>query len=235
MRIMMIGHSTVLIEVAGKKILTDPFWSPWGNPAYARARPPARSREESKSVDAVFVSHDHFDHVDRRYLRMIGDAPVYAPQATRWLIGLFGARKTAGIKAWESARIGEVTLTAVPALHLIATVGFVLSGEGKHVYFAGDTFYGSFMEEIGRRFRLDLALMPVTTYRIPMTMDERQAVRAVQALQPAVVIPIHLGIVPRSPLLRTDQTPERFAQRLRESGSTASVVILREGESHLVP
>ena len=234
MRITMIGHSTVLIETGGTKILTDPFWSTWGNPAYARLRPPARSRGESSKVDAVLVSHDHWDHVDYRYLRMIGDTPVFAPKPTAWLIKLFGGRNVSGIRAWESTRVGDVIVTAVPAVHLTATVGFVLSSEDRNLYFAGDTYYRPFMEEVGRRFRIDVALMPVTTYRIPMTMDERQALRAVEALKPVMVLPIHLGIVPRSPLLRTDQTPEHFAQRVRESGAATRVVILREGESHTV-
>ena len=143
-----------------------------------------------------------------------------------------GGRNVTGIKKWDSISLGEITITAVPALHLTATVGYVLQSENKQVYFAGDTFYRPFMQDIGGRFQLDVALMPVTTYRIPMTMGEKQAVQAVQALKPAVVIPIHLGLKPRSPLLRTAQTPEHFAQRLEETGTTSKVVILREGESY---
>jgi L-ascorbate metabolism protein UlaG (beta-lactamase superfamily) len=75
-------------------------------------------------------------------------------------------------------------------------------------------------------------MMPVTTYGIPMTMDEKQAVRAVRVLKSPIVIPIHLGLRPRSPFLRTNQTPEHFAQRVSESGESAKVVILREGASH---
>lgn len=63
----MIGHSTVLIEAAGKRILTDPFFSPYGNPAYARVHAPARSREELAGIDMVLISHNHFDHVDPKF------------------------------------------------------------------------------------------------------------------------------------------------------------------------
>jgi L-ascorbate metabolism protein UlaG (beta-lactamase superfamily) len=234
MRITMIGHSTVLIETDGKKILTDPYWGKWGNPAYARLGIPAKSRHELSDVDGVLISHDHWDHVDGKYLRMLGDTPVIVPKPTRWLIKLFGGRNVLGITAWESSHIGEVTITAVPAAHLTATVGFVLKSENRQIYFSGDTYYRPFMQDIGREFQLDVALMPVTTYRIPMTMGEKQAAQAVQALKPAVVIPIHLGLRPRSPVLRTDQTPERFAQRVRESGASTKVVILREGESYTV-
>jgi L-ascorbate metabolism protein UlaG (beta-lactamase superfamily) len=232
MRITMIGHSTILIETGGKRLLTDPFWGTWGNPAYARIGAPAKNRQELSQVDGVLISHDHWDHVDSKYLHLLGDTPVIAPQLARWSLKLLGGRNVTGIKKWDNISIGGIKITAVPALHLTATVGYVLQSENKQVYFAGDTFYRPFMQDIGSKFQLDVALMPVTTYRIPMTMGEEQAVQAVQVLKPAVVIPIHLGIMPRSPLLRTGQTPEHFAQRLREIGTTSKVVILREGESY---
>ena len=234
MRITMIGHSTILIETDGKKILTDPYWGRWGNLAYARLGIPAKSRQELSAVDGVLISHDHWDHVDGKYLRLLGDTPVIVPKPIRWLIKLFGGKNVVGIKTGESIRIGEIAIMAVPAAHGTGARGFILQSENKQVYFAGDTFYRAFMRDIGHQFQLDVALMPVTTFRIPMTMGEKQAMQAVQVLKPAVVIPIHLGIRPRSPLLRTNQTPEHFAQRLAESGIAAKVVILRDGESYAV-
>ena len=65
----MIGHSTVLIEIAGLRILTDPFFGE-GNLAYRRLCAPARTREELRDVDLVLLSHHHFDHVDGRFLRL---------------------------------------------------------------------------------------------------------------------------------------------------------------------
>jgi L-ascorbate metabolism protein UlaG (beta-lactamase superfamily) len=232
MRITMIGHSSVLIETAGKKILTDPYWSKWGNPAYARVGVPAKLRSELKDVDCVLISHGHFDHVDRKYLRMIGETPVITPQSTRWFIRLLGGRNVSGIRSGEHINIGDVAVSAVPASHLVPTVGFIIKSENRQIYFSGDTYYKPFMEDIGRAFKLDVALMPVTTYRIPMTMGEKQAVKAVQALKPATIIPIHLGLRPRSPFLRTNQTPEHFAQLVKERGIPADIVILREGESY---
>jgi L-ascorbate metabolism protein UlaG (beta-lactamase superfamily) len=232
MRLTMIGHSTVLIETEGKKILTDPYWGTWGNPAFARFGIPAKTRQEMSDVDGILISHDHWDHVDAKYLRLIGDTPVIVPQITRWLFKLLGGRNLIGIKAWEVMDLNGITITAVPAIHLTATVGYILQSENKQVYFAGDTFYRPFMQEIGSKFQLDAALMPVTTYRIPMTMGEKGAVKAVQALKPSVVIPIHLGIKPRSPLLRTGQTPEGFSHQLEEKGIKTRIAILREGESY---
>jgi L-ascorbate metabolism protein UlaG (beta-lactamase superfamily) len=156
---------------------------------------------------------------------------VVAPRVAAWITRAKGAKNVVGLGKWEQRRFGSVAVTAVPALHMGLPGGFLIEAEGKHIYFAGDTYYGGFMKEIGKKFPLVLALMPVTTFRIPMTMGEKSAVRAVEALRPRTVIPIHLGILPRSPLLRTGQTPEGFSRRVREAGLKTEVVILREGES----
>jgi L-ascorbate metabolism protein UlaG (beta-lactamase superfamily) len=82
MKVTMIGHSTVLIEAAGMKILTDPYFGTWGNLAYKRTAPPSRTREELEAVDLVLVSHNHWDHTDSRYFRALAvEVPVVAPRA----------------------------------------------------------------------------------------------------------------------------------------------------------
>jgi L-ascorbate metabolism protein UlaG (beta-lactamase superfamily) len=228
MKITLIGHSTVLIETQGKRLLTDPFFNLHGNPAYRRVAPPAMSREELAEVDLVLLSHSHFDHIDRPFLRAL-------PSQTPVITNVRAGTNRIPAKLWQPVIFGPITITPVPAVHLAPTTGFVIQNEDVSVYFAADTYFRSFMTELRQRFRLDAALMPVTTYRIPMTMGESQAVRAVQALQPDVVIPIHLGIQPRSPLMRTNQTPEGFARRLQQAGSPTQVVILREGMSWSTP
>lgn len=232
MRLTMIGHSTVLIEAGGRRILTDPYFGAHGNPAYARIAPAAKKPEELQDVDLVLVSHNHWDHTDRSFFRSLaGHVPVLAPRESAWLTRLKGARNVIGMRKWELKQFGDVRVTAVPARHLAVTRGFVLEAEGKTIYFAGDTYYRPFLKDIGRRFSLDVALLPVTTFRVPMTMGEKGAVQAVRDLSPKVVIPIHLGIAPRSALLRTRDSPEGFRARLREAGLPVEVRILREGES----
>jgi L-ascorbate metabolism protein UlaG (beta-lactamase superfamily) len=231
MQITLIGHSTTLIETGGQRILTDPYFGTWGNPAYARLEPPAQTRDTLLDVDLVLLSHHHWDHVDTKFFRALpGDVPVLAPNKTKWLTRLLGAKNVIGINAWERRQYDAVKITAVPALHIDITIGFVIESEDKVIYFAGDTYYRPFMKDIGGKFQIDVALMPVTTYRIPMTMGEKGAVCAVQDLSPKVVIPIHLGVQPRSPLLRTNHTPEGFESRLRDAGLTAKVVVLGEGD-----
>ena len=232
MQITMIGHGTVLIEAAGLRILTDPYFAVRGNIAFARPAPPAKGREELLDVDLVLISHNHFDHADRRFLCALpSHVPVLAPRWAAWETRLRGAKAAMGMRAWQEKRFGAVAVTAVPARHIAVSSGYVIEGEGKRVYFAGDTYYGPFMKEIGRRFQLDVALMPVTTFRTPMTMGEKGALRAVRDLGPAVIIPIHLGLRPGSPLLRTGHAVEGFTRRVSEAGLQARVVLLREGES----
>ena len=232
MQITMIGHSTTLIEADNAKILTDPYFGTRGNPAYKRVAPPARSREACGDVDLVLISHNHWDHVDRQFLQaLLESVPVVTPRRVKWMTQLSGAKHPVGLALWEEKRFGQVTITAVPALHPALAGGFVIQVEDKCIYFAGDTYYGAFMAEIGRRFTIDVALIPVTTFRIPMTMGEKEAMRAVVDLEPGVVIPIHLGVQPRSPLLRTHHTPEGFARRIHDAGVKTNVVLLKENES----
>lgn len=249
MRITMVGHSTVIMETAGFRVLTDPYFGAWGNLAYGRIRPPGMSREDLADVDLVLLSHNHWDHTDRRYFRRLEPkVPVLAPRRSAWVTKLKGAKRVVGARPWEGwstdGANGFVQLSpwegpaieggkvwAVPALHMATTVGFVIRAEGVTIYFAGDTYRRPFMTEIRRRFHPDVALMPVTTYRVPMTMGEKAAVKAAVDLDVSAVVPIHLGLQPRSPLLRTQQTPEGFARRLADARPAARVVILREGES----
>ena len=232
MRITLIGHSTVLLETGGKRILTDPYFGEWGNPVFGRIPPPALKREELLDVNFVLVSHHHFDHLDGSFFRKLDrNIPVYAPWWTSWITRLWGAKRVIGMRTWENLDLQGIRVTAVPAIHLDVSIGYVIQAEGKNIYFSGDTFFGQFMAEIARRFPPDVALLPVTTYRIPMTMGEQGAVKAAGVLSPKVIIPIHEGLRPRFPLLRTRQSPQGFRERLRTAGNPARVAVLGEGES----
>ncbi|MCG6962366.1 MAG: MBL fold metallo-hydrolase [Acidobacteria bacterium] len=232
MRLTLVGHSTVLIECSGVRLLTDPYFGTLGNLAYERVAPPAISREEVGRIDGVLISHGHWDHTDRRFLRGLDPAvPVLVPSGTSALMRLKGARSVVPLRPWSFLTIGDAVVTAVPARHVARTIGYVVQTEEVCVYFAGDTYHRPFMGEVGRRFSIDVALLPVTTYRIPMTMGEKGAVLAVGDLGAPTVIPIHLGLRPRSPLLRARQTPQGFERRLREAGLGTRVVHLSPGAS----
>jgi L-ascorbate metabolism protein UlaG (beta-lactamase superfamily) len=232
MRITLVGHSTVLLECNGTRLLTDPYFGTFGHLAYARVTPPAMAREQVGHLDGVVVSHSHWDHTDRRFLRGLDpQVPVLVPSGTSPVMRLKSARHIVPLRRWQSVRVVGAVVTAVPAAHIARTSGFVVQTARSCVYFAGDTYYRPYMAEIGRRFPIDVALMPVTTYRIPMTMGEKGAVLAARDLGCAVVIPIHLGVQPRSPLMRTRQTPAGFERRLRDADLETEVVVLAPGDS----
>jgi L-ascorbate metabolism protein UlaG (beta-lactamase superfamily) len=232
MRITIVGHSTVLIECGDTRLLSDPYFGTAGHLAYARVAPPAVARDDVGPLDGVLVSHGHWDHTDRRFFRALDHlVPVIVPSGASPLMLLKGARNIVPLPRWQSLKLGGMVVTAVPAAHIVRTNGYVVQNESICVYFAGDTFYRPFMAEIGRRFPIDVALLPVATYRIPMTMGEKGAVRATRDLKASTVIPIHLGVRPRSPLLRTGQTSEGFERRLRDAGIEVEVVHLADGRS----
>lgn len=233
MRVTQIGHSTVVVEAAGLRLILDPYFGQRGTPAYRRRLPPARSREACLDVDAVLISHAHFDHFDCRYLRAISsDIPVFAPERAAWWISLVCGREIHAIKPWRQFKVGTVYVVPVTARHTAPGVGYVISAVGKTVYFAGDTFAGRFMKEIGDRFRPDVCLMPVARYRIPTTMGNAGAVEAARLLRARTIIPIHLGIEPRFAGLRCAETAESFRILARSERLAANIVSLEPGESY---
>ncbi len=232
MRITIIGHNTLLIETNGLRILTDPYFGPTGNAVYMRLNPPVKTREDFLDIDIALVSHNHWDHIDSRFFHMLPSGTrIVTPWLTAWETKLLGAKTICALKTWQRQEFGETAITAVPAIHLVTTCGYVIESEGMQVYFAGDTFYGPFMRQIAERFQLDVALIPVTTYKPPMTMGEKEAIQATRDLAPKRVIPIHLGLTPRMAFLRTDHTPEGYIRGLRKAGLETEVTLLSDGQT----
>ncbi|MBE3074921.1 MAG: MBL fold metallo-hydrolase, partial [Actinobacteria bacterium] len=141
-----VGHTTVLIEVDGARILTDPLLRlRVGTLARHSPLPPASVYGD---LDAVVISHAHLDHLDVPSLRLIDkDAPVLARRATKRLIKRLGFADVTEMEAGESRDIGRLRLTATPAVHGITrypmaapgnTLGCLVEGR-LTAYFAGDT------------------------------------------------------------------------------------------------
>jgi L-ascorbate metabolism protein UlaG (beta-lactamase superfamily) len=200
-RITYIGHSTLLVEVSGTRVLTDPLLRQ--RILHIRRRVPPPAVEDLHSLNAILISHPHHDHLDPPSLRMVaGDFPVIAPRGCRWTVRRGGATRVIEVEAGDRVGVGGVTVEAVAALHdgrrfpigrQRPALGYLLEGPPS-VYFAGDTDLFPEMEALAGR--VDVAALPIWGWgpRVPAGhLDPERAARAAAMIQPRIAIPIHWG------------------------------------------
>jgi len=213
-RATIVGHATVLVQVAGLNVLTDPVMSarigptPWTGPK--RVRPPAVPFEAIPRIDVVLLSHDHYDHLDRPTLRRLAarDNPLVL---TGKRVGRkVPSRRVVELDWWERHALGEgLSATYVPAEHFSGRGlfdrdkslwgGFVLETPHGKVYFAGDTARGVHFRAIRERFGpMTLSLLPIGAYaprwfmeRVHMDPDE--ALHASLTLESQTSLAIHFA------------------------------------------
>jgi N-acyl-phosphatidylethanolamine-hydrolysing phospholipase D len=216
-----IGHSTILLQIGGLNVLTDPVFSPrafpvqWMGPR--RVMDPALEIEALPPIDIVLLSHSHYDHLDRAAVKRIAAAH---PAAT-WIVPLrlgryirpWGAGDIIELDWWQKAEAHGLSVTATPARHFSARragdrnrtlwCGFAMAAEGQRAWFAGDTAYHPEFVEIGARCGpFDLAMIPIGAYEPRWFMERvhvnpEEAVRIYQDLSPphpGVRPPLMLGI-----------------------------------------
>jgi L-ascorbate metabolism protein UlaG (beta-lactamase superfamily) len=243
-RVTYVGHATVLVELDGARLLTDPVLRGRVGPLRRHGAPPAPGVAEG--LDAVLISHLHHDHADLPSLRRIGhDVSILASPGTGEFLASRGFTAVRELAPGESARIGEVTVTATEAWHPgggrferdSEAVGFLLNGSRRRVYFAGDTDLFDGME--GLAAGLDLALLPVWGWGPnlgPGHLDPGRAARAAALLSPRIAVPIHWGALYPVGLARLRPGPLRappreFAARVRELAPQVEARVLEPGEA----
>ena len=255
-----IGHTSVLLQIGGLNILTDPIWSERASPfSFAGPRrfsPPGFSFDSLPVIDAITISHDHYDHLDERTVRRLVSrfpaAAWRAPLGVGEFLRSFGAGDVEEMTWHQTAKLGEISLTCVPAQHFSGRspfkrdrtlwCGWVLSSENHSVYFAGDTALNPSFAEIGRQHGpFDLALMPIGAYdprwfMRAVHMDPEECVKAAAMLAPEkadlpLVLATHWGTfkLTDEPL---DEPPMRMSKAWREAGFAADRLwIPRLGET----
>jgi L-ascorbate metabolism protein UlaG (beta-lactamase superfamily) len=230
-RITWIGHSTVLIELDGVRLLTDPVF----RRRILHLRRVAAMPAEVDRVDAVLISHGHYDHLDAKSLGRFARTTrvlVPAPAAAR----VRGFDDVAEVEAGDEVRVGAVSVTATPAEHSRGSVGYLIVGSAR-IYFAGDTDLFDGMSELAPE--LDVALLPIAGWgpRLPPGhLDAPRAVRALSLLRPRVAVPIHWGTYRRIGLTRDEAAPARqFAALAAAQAPDVEVRVLRVGGAVDVP
>ncbi len=235
------GHATLLIEVGGIRILTDPFLRASLGPLARHG--PAPDPDALGDIDLVLVSHGHPDHFDRWSLEALHGRPtVVVPRG----LGLLASRWTGGdvveMAVPEHATVGGVALAAVPARHWITPgaprarpQGYLLDGESR-VWFAGDTGPSPALDELAGR--VDVALLPVWSWGPhlgPGHLGPRSAAQVLARIGAPGAIPYHWGTLYPRRLHRVWRRPllepgERFAAHAARLAPAADVRVLRPGE-----
>lgn len=208
-----VAHSTHVIAMGGKRLLTDPWFHDPAFGALSHEVKPAVLPEEIGALDAILITHDHADHVDERAMDRMDKraALVVATKELAARLRPLGFADVSVLAPWETRAMGEVEITAVPGLHDIYEIGFVVrtrevvGAPGKSVYFAGDSTLHPDLPAIAERFRPDAALLPVDGTRLTggglHVMTPEDATTAAKILGAKLVLPSHAEAYFSDPLV----------------------------------
>ena len=248
-----VGHSTLLVQVDGLNLLTDPHWGDRASPVdFAGPRrmiPPGIRFEDLPRIDAVVISHDHYDHLDRETVtRLAADhhPTFFVPLGIKAWLGGIGIDQVVELDWWQSASLRGVTFVCTPAQHSSGRglldqnrrlwSSWVVLGRARRFFFAGDTGYYDGLIEIGRRFGpFDLAALPIGGYsdrRVhhPNHLNPEEAARLLDELPSALMVPMHWGTFDfnREPFR---EPPDRLLREALARGIEERVALLSPGQT----
>lgn len=241
------GHATVLIELDGVRLVTDPVLR--NRVVHLRRHVPEPGPDFIHEIDVVLISHLHFDHLDIPTLKRFDrNTKVIVPAGAGPIIRRAGFGNVIEMLAGEAAEIGNIKVLAVNAEHdgkrhplgvEADALGYVISGS-RRVYFAGDTDVHQGLPEVSEQVGgLEVALLPIWGWGHklgPGHMDPRGAAQAAAMLQPELTVPIHWGTYfpigmkgIRGRLL--EKPVVAFDQQMSELAPELETKVLRPGES----
>lgn len=218
LRVTWFGHSSFLLELEGARLLVDPFWGeragpfPWLGPQRWYAAP--IELERLPPIDAVFISHDHYDHLDYSTILRLRErkSRFVVPLGVGSHLSYWGIPEAqiTELDWWQSTRVGDVEVTATPARHTSGRLlgigrpralwcGFAWVGKSRRVYYTGDTGLFSAIGQIGERLGpFDLTLIESGAYGRSWPdwhLGPEQAVLAHRLVRGQVMLPVHWGLL----------------------------------------
>ncbi len=237
-----IGHASFLIQTFQSNLLIDPNWARWLK-VIKRLRHPGLEIGDLPEIELVMVTHAHFDHLDRRTLRSIAEGqPIVVPFEVGNLVHDLGFRSVHELHYWEIFEYGTARITLTPCHHWGARVlhdshrgfgGYIIEIGGRTIYHCGDTAYFDGFKEIGRRFNIDLALLPIGAYDPPsgreVHMNPEEAVEAFLDLGARQMVPMHYGSF-RLSYEPPDEPLVRLQAAARKHGVEDRISIMTEGQ-----
>jgi len=249
-----IGHSTLLIQLDGVNLLTDPHWGQRAGPASwlgaSRFNAPGLRFEDLPPIHLVLISHDHYDHLDLatvKRLARVHDPLFLVPLGLKTWFSGNGLRNVKELDWWHTYEHRGLRLVCVPAQHfsgrsLVDTnrrlwASWVVEGRSKRLYAGGDSGYFQGFKKIGEALGpFDLAAVPIGTYKPSYMMksvhtDPEEAVQAFEDLRANALLGIHWGTfdLAEEPL---DEPPARMREEARRRNiDPGRVWVLKHGES----
>lgn len=217
-RVTWLGHAACLVQCDGLNIITDPVFGDRVSPVkFAGPRrlcPLAIAVQELPHIDAIILSHNHYDHAESETLKFLAardNPPIYVPLRVAPLMRAFGFSQIYELDWWQQVEHAKLTVTCLPAKHfsgrsatdrnetLWASFMIEFPAVGKRVYFAGDTAYSPHFSEIAAEFPdIDTTFMPIGAYLPRWFMREvhvspDESIRAFQDLRATTMLGIHWG------------------------------------------
>lgn len=236
-----IGHASFLIQTKDVNVLIDPNWSMWLK-VIKRLKKPGFDLFHLPEIDFVLVTHAHFDHLDRRTLRKVAaDQPIVVPLGVGNLVHDLGFNIVHELDHYERVKLGPLAVSLTPCHHWGARLlhdshrgfgGFLMEAQGRSIFHCGDSAYFRGFEEIGKRFEIEIALLPIGAYDPPsgreVHMNPEEAVQAFKELRAQTLVPMHYGSF-RLGYEPLDEPPARLLACARQHGLEKKILVMTEG------